>query len=500
MRNKLLSFGLLMLVGVLSSALSAQYTPPTYTNPGASSASGDYTAQYQIDTATPFDSGAIADRAADFLYHAGYGATFVGGSSYTLTLQNGPSWDATVAMFIDANSDGDYDDAGESLGTGTYAPGGTTTVSITIPIVAATQSTTRFRFVHVFDSSATVATASGTYDFGQSEEYDAVISFVPSAPTITSTAGTAAYVGLAYSYTVTATGVPAPSFSIAGTIPSWLTWDTVDTLSGTPAAGDIGTAGPFTITATTGTTPDDTEVFSILVSTPQPEMDVSRGATPIANGGADAIAIPSYAAIATELTYTIDNTGFLLLNFSGTPIVAQSNAVNCAAVIVDPTTNPIAALGSDTFSVTITPGTADPWRIDISIDNDDANENPYYFTISGTATDIYSTTIPFFEGFESTTSNVLTQITGNFPNITLGTVNYTSDSRVQLGTVTGSTQTPNTGTGQAGVDFGVPTGGTVAAGAIDFHFDLSAFNAASDTFLFTFMLADNDDEESVEDG
>jgi len=88
------------------------------------------------------------------------------------------------------------------------------------------------------------------------------------APVITSTAVTDASVGVAYSYQVTATGNPAPTFSAAG-IPggSWLSFNaTTGEFSGTPGVGDVGVLGPITVTATNGNLPDDEQIFSITVT------------------------------------------------------------------------------------------------------------------------------------------------------------------------------------------------------------------------------------------
>jgi hypothetical protein len=92
-----------------------------------------------------------------------------------------------------------------------------------------------------------------------------VVTGVP--PTITSALAPAtATVGTLYTHTFTATGTPAPTFSATG-LPTWLTLNpTSGLLTGTPAAGDVGTAGPIIVTATNGVNPDDTETFSIVVS------------------------------------------------------------------------------------------------------------------------------------------------------------------------------------------------------------------------------------------
>src|SRR5664280_3839107 len=65
-------------------------------------------------------------------------------------------------------------------------------------------------------------------------------------PTFTSTALTTGIINRPYSYPVTASGSPAPTFSVSGN-PSWLTLNG-NILSGIPPA--VGTFGPVTITAT----------------------------------------------------------------------------------------------------------------------------------------------------------------------------------------------------------------------------------------------------------
>jgi formylmethanofuran dehydrogenase subunit D len=69
---------------------------------------------------------------------------------------------------------------------------------------------------------------------------------VSSTPQITSTPTTTGTSGLSYIYNITATGTPAPDFSVSGN-PSWLTLSG-STLSGTPASS--GLIGPITISAT----------------------------------------------------------------------------------------------------------------------------------------------------------------------------------------------------------------------------------------------------------
>ena len=94
------------------------------------------------------------------------------------------------------------------------------------------------------------------------------IAVTGTAPVITSAAApsTAATSAL-YTHTFTATGNPAPTFAVTagGPLPAWLSL--VDaTLSGTPGTADVGTVGPFTISAQNGIGSDDAEVVTITVS------------------------------------------------------------------------------------------------------------------------------------------------------------------------------------------------------------------------------------------
>jgi hypothetical protein len=83
-------------------------------------------------------------------------------------------------------------------------------------------------------------------------------------PVITSAASTTFTVGSAGSFTVTATGYPAPTFSEVGNLPSGITLSSSGVLSGTPAAGSGGTY-PIVITASNGGSPNATLDFTLTV-------------------------------------------------------------------------------------------------------------------------------------------------------------------------------------------------------------------------------------------
>ncbi len=88
---------------------------------------------------------------------------------------------------------------------------------------------------------------------------------VDQAPKITSASSTTFTVGKAGTFTLIATGFPAPTFSESGALPSGVTLLPTGVLSGTPAAG---TAGSYrvTITAQNAVTPNATQTFTLTVN------------------------------------------------------------------------------------------------------------------------------------------------------------------------------------------------------------------------------------------
>jgi hypothetical protein len=85
-------------------------------------------------------------------------------------------------------------------------------------------------------------------------------------PTITSAASTTFAVGASGSFTVTATGFPAPTFSESGTLPMGISFNsTTGVLSGTPAANTAGTY-PITFTATNSAGTSAPQSFQLTIT------------------------------------------------------------------------------------------------------------------------------------------------------------------------------------------------------------------------------------------
>jgi hypothetical protein len=113
-----------------------------------------------------------------------------------------------------------------------------------------------------------------------------------------------------------------------------------------------------------------------------PEMNVLEGANPLADGGTDAVGNLAIA-LPTARTYTINNAGGAALGIT-VPVI-RGSLVNCAVAVTTQPTATIAAFGTAPFVIEITPAAAGAFSFTLSMANTDANENPYNWTVSGTA-------------------------------------------------------------------------------------------------------------------
>jgi hypothetical protein len=90
------------------------------------------------------------------------------------------------------------------------------------------------------------------------------------APAITSANAAAFVVGTAKTFTVTATGAPAPTLAVSGALPSGITFTPASgLLAGTAAAGTAGTY-PLTFSAQNGTLPNASQPFTLTVTARPP--------------------------------------------------------------------------------------------------------------------------------------------------------------------------------------------------------------------------------------
>ena len=267
------------------------------------------------------------------------------GGSYpiTITAQNGNSPNATQSFTLTV----DQAPAITSAATTTFTVGTAGTFSVTATgTPAATFSTTS-----TLPSGVTLTTAgvlSGTPGAGTGGTYPITIaaqngvspnatqSFtltVDQAPAISSAAATTFTVGTAGTFSVTATGTPAPTFSTTSTLPSGVTLTTGGVLSGTPAAA-TGGAYPITITASNSVTPNATQSFTLTVD--QAPTITSANSTAFAVGAAS--------------SFTVIGTGYPTPTFSETGTLPSGITLTNAGVL----SGTPAAGTSGTYPITIT--------------------------------------------------------------------------------------------------------------------------------------------------
>jgi len=127
-----------------------------------------------------------------------------------------------------------------------------------------------------------------------------------------------------------------------------------------------------------------------------PEIDVQGNSQSIANGditpdvtddtdfGDAEVGVDTVAH-----TFTIENTGGDELNLTGIPKVEITGANAADFAVTSLPVSPVAANGgTTTFEITFDPSAEGLRSADVSIANDDSDENPYDFAIQGTGTSV----------------------------------------------------------------------------------------------------------------
>ena len=233
-------------------------------------------------------------------------ATNVAGSSapqsFTLTINDGPVFTSAASTTFSVGSAGSFTVAASgtptptlSLSNGTL-PTGVSFVAATGVLSGTPALGTGGAYALEFSATNVQGTTTQAFTLNINE-----------APAITSANATTFTVGNVSSFTVAASGFPAPSFALSGTLPSGITFDTTSgVLGGTPAAGSGGSyALSFTATNVAGSsaaqsftlsindgpvfTSANTTTFSVGVAgnfsvtasgTPTPTLSLSNGTLP----------------------------------------------------------------------------------------------------------------------------------------------------------------------------------------------------------------------------
>ncbi|MCP9768957.1 choice-of-anchor D domain-containing protein, partial [Lacihabitans sp. LS3-19] len=234
--------------------------------------------------------------------------------------------------------------------------------------------------------------STGDFDF---------VPFSTTANTVTSASLTCCQVPAA---TISYTG--SPFLTTGGTVAVNRSGTPTGTFTSSPAGlslnGDTGlitpgssTAGTYTITytiAASGSCAAVTATSSLTIVSPTPEINIKGNsitiddgdATPSTNDHTD-FGSQNVASGTVVRTFTIENTGSGALTLGGTPKVVIGGTHSTDFTVNVQPSSPVAATnGTTTFQVTFDPSASGTRTATVSIANDDANENPYNFSIQGT--------------------------------------------------------------------------------------------------------------------
>ncbi|KPM49784.1 choice-of-anchor D domain-containing protein [Jiulongibacter sediminis] len=175
-------------------------------------------------------------------------------------------------------------------------------------------------------------------------------------------------------------------FALSISLPSGLTFEpSTATISGTPTTPSV--AADYTVTGTNSGGSSSVILNMTVVGIPEINVkgngqDIAEGdTTPDVNDDTD-FGDQDIASGSVVKTFTIENNGSADLALSGNPIVALSGS-GAFTVSTQPSSTSISPAGNLTFQITFDPSTAGIANATVSIANDDADENPYTFDITG---------------------------------------------------------------------------------------------------------------------
>ena len=194
-----------------------------------------------------------------------------------------------------------------------------------------------------------------------------------------------------YSYAVSVTWSVTIDGTTVATATQTANANTFNTFSKAASPAPILTAGAHTITAISGSA-NVPRSFTVAAAG-SPEMDVQGNSTSIVDGDSTP-SLTDHTDFGDALvaggtvvrTYTIRNTGTATLNLSGSPRVAVSGTHAADFTVTTQPAATVAAGGTTTFQVTFDPSAIGTRTAALSVANDDADENPYNYSIQGNGT------------------------------------------------------------------------------------------------------------------
>ncbi|MEL6288022.1 MAG: choice-of-anchor D domain-containing protein [Pseudomonadota bacterium] len=222
-----------------------------------------------------------------------------------------------------------------------------------------------------------------------------------------------------------------------------------------------------------------------------PDIAITSSITGALNDGDTDAQGNRNAASNTTINYTLENTGTAPLTVTGIPITNQSNVIASTTTTMFPFFVPAGT--STVVQVTYSPVVAGPFNFEIDFESNDADENPFDVTVSGSGTGD-----PEFTLFSSTTPSVIddgdTDTQGNRVAGTPVTITYTVNNAAGFDTLN---ITDIDVANESNVTVGVitPTTLSVPPGAATADFTVTYTPTIVGLFSFDLQIANNDPNE-----
>lgn len=330
----------------------------------------------------PLPSGVTLNSASGLLSGTPAGGT-QGSYSITITAQNGVGTNATQNFTLNVELSPAITSAANATFTvgsaGTFTVAATGFPAPTFGESGALPTGLSFNTTTGVLSGTPAANTGGTYSLqftaqnGVNPNATQIFSLtVHQAPAITSAGSTTFAVGSSNSFTVTASGFPAPTLSQTGTLPSGVTFNTATgVLSGTPASGtQAGSPYPITFTAQNGVGANANQSFTLNVAfTAPPSITSANNAT---------------FTVGSAGTFTVTATGAPAPTFGETGTLPSGVTLNPTTGVLSGT--PAAGTGGN-YSITITaqngisPNASQPFTLTVDQAPAITSANSFAFTI-----------------------------------------------------------------------------------------------------------------------
>ncbi|MCC7509415.1 MAG: IPT/TIG domain-containing protein [Planctomycetes bacterium] len=200
------------------------------------------------------------------------------------------------------------------------------------------------------------------------------------APTVGNVSPASGDVAGGYTATITGTSfVSVSGVTFGGTAATNVSATSSTTVTCTVPSHAAGVVS-VEVTTATGTSAANT-LFTYFVPAAPQQLDITRSGTPVGHGSVDTTP-PAQAGTGLTLIYTLSNLGGQDIVLAGP--VTHSGANNCAVSLVQPATT-ITGGNSSPLEVTVTPAASGSFSVVITVASNDPTQNPWSWTVSGTA-------------------------------------------------------------------------------------------------------------------